>query len=59
MYPANACPVNHGGISRRRVEQVDMKQIISLLIIGILCAVLICACVAIDKAGEVQDDEKH
>lgn len=36
-----------------------MREIISLLAIGILCALLISACVALDRAEEVQDDEKH
>lgn len=36
-----------------------MKQILILITIGILCALLISACVALDRAGEVQDDEKH
>ena len=59
MYPANACPVNHGGISGRRVGEMELKQIVTLLIIGILCALMICACIAIDKAGSEQDNEKH
>ena len=36
-----------------------MKQILILITIGILFALLISACVAIIRAEEVQDDEKH
>lgn len=36
-----------------------MLEILTLLIIGTLCVALIAFCVAIDKAGDYQDDEKH
>lgn len=36
-----------------------MLEIITLLFIGLLSVFLIAICVAIDKAGDMQDDEKH
>lgn len=36
-----------------------MLEIITLLLIGTVCTILIAFCVAIDRASEVQDDEKH
>lgn len=36
-----------------------MLEIITLLLIGTVCTILICFCVAIDRASGEQDDEKH
>jgi hypothetical protein len=36
-----------------------MLEIITLLIVGLACVFLIAICIAIDKAGDMQDDEKH
>jgi len=36
-----------------------MLEIITLLLIGTVCTILICFCVAIDRAGDYQDDDKH
>ena len=36
-----------------------MFEILTLIIIGTVCTLLIAFCVAIDRASEVQDDEKH
>jgi len=36
-----------------------MLEIITLLLIGTVSTILIGICVAIDRAGDYQDDEKH
>lgn len=39
--------------------EMELREIISLLAIGFVCGLLICACIAIDRAGGEQDNEKH
>ena len=36
-----------------------MLEILTLIIIGTVCTLLIAFCVAIDRASGEQDDEKH